>query len=123
MLALVGDRLRRFNELLRSEGAFYLFSLRLIPAVPFFVINVVMGLTPIRTRTFWWVSQLGMLPGTCVIVYAGSAVPTAQELAAKGTAGILTPQIVIALLLLGVFPIATKKIIARFRPVDSNSSS
>jgi uncharacterized membrane protein YdjX (TVP38/TMEM64 family) len=63
-----GERLAGFNGALEREGAFYLFTLRLIPAVPFFVINVVMGLTPIRVWTFWWVSQLGMLPGTCVFV-------------------------------------------------------
>ena len=59
-----GDRLAKFNEALEQEGAFYLFTLRLIPVVPFFVINVVMGLTPIKVTTFWWVSQLGMLAGT-----------------------------------------------------------
>ncbi|HCS55692.1 MAG TPA: TVP38/TMEM64 family protein, partial [Planctomycetaceae bacterium] len=69
-----GERLKTFNQSLEREGAFYLFMLRLIPAVPFFVINVVMGLTPIRARTFWWVSQLGMLPGTAVYVYVGASV-------------------------------------------------
>jgi uncharacterized membrane protein YdjX (TVP38/TMEM64 family) len=61
-----GDRLENFNRALEREGPFFLFTLRLIPAVPFFVINAVMGLTPIRTRTFCWVSQLGMLAGTSV---------------------------------------------------------
>lgn len=61
-----GDRLQSFNQSLEKEGPFFLFTMRLIPAVPFFVINAVMGLTPIRTRTFWWVSQLGMLAGTAV---------------------------------------------------------
>ena len=75
-----GERLKTFNESLDREGAFYLFTLRLIPAVPFFVINVVMGLTRIRTTTFWWVSQLGMLAGTCVYVYAGSTIPSLSQL-------------------------------------------
>jgi uncharacterized membrane protein YdjX (TVP38/TMEM64 family) len=75
-----GERLKTFNESLDREGAFYLFTLRLIPAVPFFVINVVMGLTRIRTTTFWWVSQLGMLAGTCVYVYAGSNIPSLSQL-------------------------------------------
>ena len=75
-----GERLKTFNESLDREGAFYLFTLRLIPVVPFFVINVVMGLTRIRTTTFWWVSQLGMLAGTCVYVYAGSNVPSLSQL-------------------------------------------
>lgn len=103
-----GDRLDKFNQSLQREGPFYLFSLRLIPAVPFFVINAVMGLTPIRARTFWWVSQLGMLPGTVVYVYAGSSVPSLQTLADKGLSAVFTPgqltQIVVAFVVLGVFP-------------------
>lgn len=76
-----GDQLQSFNQALEREGAFYLFTLRLIPAVPFFVINAVMGLTNIPTRTFWWVSQVGMLAGTCVYVYAGASIPRLQQLA------------------------------------------
>lgn len=102
------DRLDNFNRALEREGPFYLFSLRLIPAVPFFVINAVMGLTPIRARTFWWVSQLGMLPGTAVYVYAGSSVPNLRTLADKGLSAVFTPgqltQILVAFVVLGVFP-------------------
>jgi len=76
-----GQRLRIFNEALDRDGPLYLFSLRLIPAVPFFVINVVMGLTRIRTWTFWWVSQIGMLAGTIVYIYAGSSIPSLAQLA------------------------------------------
>ena len=83
-----GDRLVAFNQNLEKEVAFYLFTLRLIPAVPFFVINVVMGLTPMKTWTFWWVSQVGMLAGTAVYVYAGSSVPNLKALAEQGAAGI-----------------------------------
>jgi uncharacterized membrane protein YdjX (TVP38/TMEM64 family) len=75
------DQLKKFNEALDREGAFYLFTLRLIPAVPFFVINVVMGLTKIRTATYWWVSQVGMLAGTCVYVYAGTTIPSLSQIA------------------------------------------
>jgi uncharacterized membrane protein YdjX (TVP38/TMEM64 family) len=64
-----------------------------------------MGLTPIPTRTFWWVSQVGMLPGTIVFVYAGSQFPSLSVLAEKGASGILTPQLFIAFILLGIFPI------------------
>lgn len=110
-----GERLSGFNEALKREGAFYLLTLRLIPAVPFFVINLVMGLTPIKTRTYWWISQLGMLPGTAVYVYAGSQFPSLQELAENGTAGILSPQLLIAFVILGLFPIAVKKLMQRFR--------
>ncbi|MCH2123596.1 MAG: TVP38/TMEM64 family protein [Pirellulaceae bacterium] len=73
-------QLKTFNQALQREGAFYLFTLRLIPAVPFFAVNVVMGLTRMRTVTFWWVSQLGMLAGTIAYVYAGSTIPTLAQI-------------------------------------------
>jgi uncharacterized membrane protein YdjX (TVP38/TMEM64 family) len=108
----LGDRLARFNDQLRRDGPFYLFTLRLIPAVPFFVINAVMGLTPIATWTFWWVSQLGMLPGTAVYVYAGSSVPSLETLANAGIGAVFSPgqltRILIALALLGLFPLAAR---------------
>jgi uncharacterized membrane protein YdjX (TVP38/TMEM64 family) len=110
-----GDKLVAFNEALQREGAFYLFTLRLIPAVPFFVINVVMGLTPLKTSTYWWVSQVGMLPGTVVYVYAGSQFPDLQTLAEKGGAGLLTWDLLIAFTLLGVFPIVVKKVIGKWK--------
>ena len=116
-----GERLEKFNVALRKEGAFYLFTLRLIPAVPFFVINLVMGLTPIPARTFWWVSQVGMLPGTIVFVYAGSQFPSLSVLAEKGGSGILTPQLFIAFILLGIFPITVKKIMGRFKSMANPS--
>lgn len=105
-----GDRLEKFNRSLEREGAYYLFSLRLIPVVPFFVINAVMGLTPLKTRTFWWASQAGMLPGTLVYVYAGSQFPTLNELAERGAGGVLTPQLIAAFVLLGLFPLFAKRI-------------
>lgn len=106
-----GERLAGFNRALEKEGAFYLFSLRLIPAVPFFVINAVMGLTPIRTLTFWWISQLGMLPGTAVFTYAGSTLPDLQTLADKGAKGILSFELIVAFVILGLFPIVIKKVV------------
>lgn len=117
-----GDRLMTFNQALEREGAFYLFMLRLIPAVPFFVINVVMGLTPVRTPTYWWVSQLGMLPGTAVYVYAGSSVPNLTILAEQGVQGILSPQLLGAFALLGLMPLVLKKLVQRFRPVPPPES-
>lgn len=107
-----GDRLTAFNRALQHEGPFYLFTLRLIPAVPFFVINAVMGLTPIRPWTFWWVSQLGMLPGTAVYVYAGASVPSLSRLAAEGVRAVFSPvqlaQITTAFVLLGCFPLVVR---------------
>jgi uncharacterized membrane protein YdjX (TVP38/TMEM64 family) len=74
-----------------------------------------MGLTPMRVGTFWWVSQLGMLAGTLVFVYAGSSVPDLNTLAAQGTSGILTPQLFVAFAILGVFPLVVKKIMQAVR--------
>jgi len=121
-----GQRLESFNEALEREGPFFLFTMRLIPAVPFFMINAVMGLTPIRTFTFWWVSQLGMLAGTAVYVYAGSSVPNLQTLADDGIGAVFTPsqltQIVIAFVLLGVFPLIVRFAVKYFRRTDKTTT-
>jgi pyruvate/2-oxoglutarate dehydrogenase complex dihydrolipoamide dehydrogenase (E3) component/uncharacterized membrane protein YdjX (TVP38/TMEM64 family) len=101
-----GRQLQGINEGVAKEGAFYLFTLRLIPAVPFFVINLAMGLTPIRARTFYWVSQLGMLAGTVVYVLAGT-----QLAAIESPAGILSPGLIGAFVLLGLFPLAAKRFV------------
>lgn len=113
--ARFGNRLEAVNRAFEREGAFYLFTLRLITAVPFVLINPLMGLTPIRVWTFWWVSQLGMLPGTAVYVYAGSQFPDLKTLAEEGGAGVLSPELVAAFAMLGVFPIVTKKLIAKWK--------
>ena len=89
------------NQGVKKDGAFYLLTLRLIPAIPFFVINLVMGLTPMRARTFYWVSQLGMLPGTVVYVNAGVQLGLVEEISVKG---ILTPELIGSFVLLGIFP-------------------
>ena len=117
--ARFGDRLARFNQALAREGAFYLFTLRLVFAVPFFVVNLVMGLTPIRVRTFWWVSQLGMLPATCIYIYAASKVPSLKQLAEKGVGEIFSLELIVALGLLGIFPLVVKWIVGRFKPPES----
>ena len=113
--ARFGGRLNGFNAALDRDGAFYLLSLRLIPAVPFFVVNLVMGLTPIRTRTFAWVSQLGMLPGTCVYIFAGSRLPGLRQLADQGVREILTWQIAAAFVLLATFTLVVRFLHARRR--------
>ena len=89
------------NQGVKKDGAFYLLTLRLIPAVPFFVINLVMGLTPLRAWTFYWVSQLGMLPGTIVYVNAGAQLGLVEEISVSG---ILTPELIGSFVLLGIFP-------------------
>jgi pyruvate/2-oxoglutarate dehydrogenase complex dihydrolipoamide dehydrogenase (E3) component/uncharacterized membrane protein YdjX (TVP38/TMEM64 family) len=101
-----GHSLRTINAGIEREGAFYLFTLRLIPAIPFFAINLAMGLTPMRAVTFFWVSQLGMLAGTIVYVNAGT------RLAAIESPGdILSPELIGAFVLLGIFPLIAKKIV------------
>lgn len=118
--AKFGQKLKDFDDSLRKDGPFFLFTLRLIPAVPFFVINAVMGLTPVPARTFWWVSQLGMLPGTAVYVYAGSSVPDLQTLADKGVFAVLSAdqlfRITIAFVLLGSFPLLVRMLLKKLRP-------
>jgi uncharacterized membrane protein YdjX (TVP38/TMEM64 family) len=109
-----GDRLRTVDAALHQDGVFYLFLLRLTP-FPYFIINLVMGLTPMRVWTFWWVSQVGMLAGTCVAAYAGSTIPSARKLADEGVAGLFTPQLIVAFVLLGLFPFAARKLTARWR--------
>ena len=94
-----GDRLRPINEGVAREGAFYLFALRLVPAFPFFAVNLLMGLTPIRTATYYWVSQLGMFAGTVVYVYAGTQLGEFRV-----SAGLIG-----AFVLLGLFPLIAKK--------------
>ena len=101
-----GDRLKPINDGVQKEGAFYLFTLRLVPAFPFFVINLLMGLTPLPARTFYWVSQLGMLAGTLVYVNAGTQLAKIESLR-----GILSPGLLISFTLLGLFPLIAKKIV------------
>lgn len=103
--ARYGDRLAGFNRAIEREGAFYLFTLRLIPQVPFFVINAGMGLTKLPTRTFWWVSQLGMLPLTCVFVSVGANAPGLKEVAEQGLTSILNWRLITALALAGIAPL------------------
>jgi len=110
------ERVAAFNAAIEREGAFYLFTLRMIPQVPFFVINVAMGLTKLRTTTFWWVSQLGMLPGAAVFVLAGSSVKSLRELEERGLASLLDWKLALALALLGLAPLALKRLISLVRP-------
>ncbi len=104
------QRLDEINKGIEKDGAFYLFTLRLVPLVPFFVINLVMGLTRMKVRTFYWVSQLGMLAGTAVYVNAGTQLGRIDSLK-----GILSPGLIGSFVLLGVFPLIARKVIEAFR--------
>jgi uncharacterized membrane protein YdjX (TVP38/TMEM64 family) len=105
-----GQRLVAINQGVEREGSFYLFTLRLVPIFPFWMINLVMGLTRMKLRTFFWVSQVGMLPGTLVYVNAGRELGRIDSLG-----GILSPGLILSFVLLGIFPLATKKIVAWYR--------
>lgn len=101
-----GQRLASIDAGVEREGAFYLFALRLVPLFPFFLINLAMGLTRLPLRTYWWVSQLGMLPGTLVYVNAGRELGQLESLS-----GILSPGLLGAFVLLGVFPLIARKLL------------
>ncbi len=102
-----GDKLKTMNAGMAKEGGLYLFTLRLIPVFPFFIINLLMGLTPIRAWTFYWVSQIGMLAGTLVYVNAG-----AQLVRLDSLKDILSPELLFSFALLGLFPLIAKQIVS-----------
>ncbi len=110
MRARFGPTVAAINRGIDQEGSFYLFTVRLVPAFPFFVVNLVMGLTSMKTWTFYWVSQLGMLLGTAVFVNAGTELARLTSLK-----GILSPRILLAFVALGILPIISKKFIGAFR--------
>ncbi len=99
-----GDKLQSINDGIKEDGAFYLFTLRLVPVFPFFIINLVMGLTPIKTIQFYLASQIGMLAGTIVYVNAGTQLSKINSLK-----GILSPGLLISFILLGIFPLLANK--------------
>jgi uncharacterized membrane protein YdjX (TVP38/TMEM64 family) len=105
-----GDRLKTVNDGVKREGAFYLFTLRLIPAFPFWLINLVMGLTKMPLRRYYCVSQLGMLPGTIVFVNAGKELSKIDSLS-----GILSPGLILSFVLIGLFPLITKKLLNLYK--------
>ena len=105
-----GDKLTTINEGIKKDGAFYLFTLRLIPVFPFFVINVLMALTALKTWTFYWVSQLGMLLGTVIYVNAGTQLATLNS-----TGDILSIDLIISLCVVGLLPITAKLFIGIIR--------
>lgn len=105
-----GDRLTAINEGMKKDGALYLFSLRLVPVFPFFIVNLVMGLTPIRPVTYYFVSQLGMFPATLVFINAGT-----QLAKLESVAGILSPSLIFSFALLGIFPLIARKTVDSYK--------
>jgi uncharacterized membrane protein YdjX (TVP38/TMEM64 family) len=104
------DRIKKVNEGIEKEGAFYLFTIRLIPVFPFWMVNILFGLTKIPLFRFYWVSQLGMLPVTMVYVNAGKELAKIESLR-----GILSPGLIVSFVLIGGFPIMVKKLIANYK--------
>lgn len=104
--ARFGNRLKGIDEGIRRDGAFYLFTLRLVPAFPFFLINLLMGLTAMKASTYFWVSQIGMLAGTVVYVNAGTQLAQIESLA-----GIVSPGLLSSFALLGIFPLLARKLV------------
>ena len=111
------DRLKTFNEGVKRDGKFYLFSVRLVPVFPFFLVNLLMGLTPIKAWSYTWVSWIGMLAGTAVYVNAGT-----QLSQLKSVSGIFTPVILGSFVLLAVFPWLIKWLFARFSKLPEPSA-
>lgn len=101
-----GGRLTAINKGVEKDGAFYLFSLRLVPVFPFFIVNLLMGLTSLSTRTFYWVSQLGMLAGTAVYVNAGT-----QLAQIESTSDIVSPALIGSFVLLAIFPFIARRLV------------
>jgi len=101
------EQLQAINVGVQRDGGFYLFGLRMVPLFPFFIINLVMGLTRIPAWQFYWVSQLGMLPGTFVFVFAGTQLALVDSLS-----DVLSPGLIAALTLLGLFPLLARKSLA-----------
>lgn len=105
-----GAKLERLEAGIKREGALYLFSVRLIPPVPFFVVNIGMGLTPMRTRTYYWVSQLGMLPGTLLFATAGTRLSEVAQ-----PSDVLSPAMIGTLVLIAALPLASRALLNRLR--------
>lgn len=108
--ARFSDKLQKINEGVRNEGAFYLFTLRLVPAFPFFLVNLLMGLTPMKVGTYFIVSQIGMLPGTLAYINAGTELAQIESFKQ-----VLSPSLLLSFVFLGLLPIVAKKIVNTLR--------
>ena len=116
--AKFGELLETVNAGIEKEGAFYVFGLRLVPLFPFFVVNSILALTKLKTFTFYWASQLGMLAGTAVYVNAGTQISTIESLS-----DIATPKIIGSFLLLAIFPFIAKFILSLFKKKNTEVSA
>ena len=115
----LSGRYRQFFKGMQEDGPYYLFALRLSPYVPYFVVNLLMGLTSMRTWTFWWISQLGMLPMTCLYLWAGSELPGFRQLADEGPGQLVSPMLGLALLLVALVPLVIRLLVKRRLGVEN----
>ncbi len=109
----IARRWPNFYTALESGGAYYLLTMRLIPGIPFIVVNSLMGLTKMPTREYWCITLFGMLPGTCAFVWAGASAPRLQELSERGISSVLTWQLMLSLTALGLLPLALRRILKK----------
>ena len=121
--SLLGERFTAIDNAVKKDGAMYLFTLRLQPVFPFWLVNLAMGLTPISLGVFWWVSQLGMAPATAAFVYAGSTLPDLSVIAEKGASGLVSWKLLVALALLGLLPWCVRGLLAAIVHKSENTSS
>lgn len=111
-----GDKLQKINKGIEEDAAFYLFTLRLVPVFPFFMINTLVALTPMRFWTYYWVSQVGMFPATIVYVNAGKELGQIDSLS-----GLLSPSLIISFTVLGLFPLVVKKTLGWYQSWRGNN--
>lgn len=104
----LGDTLEKFNDQLKDSAAFYLFVTRLIPQIPFVLVNLLMGLSPISFKTFWWVSQAAMLPALLVFVWIGTTLPNLKTISEDGISSVLSWQLMLSLAATGLIPLAIR---------------
>lgn len=116
--AKFGDRLEAMNTGIEKEGAFYVFGMRLVPIFPFVMINSLLALTKLKTWTFYWASQIGMLAGTAVYVNAGTQIAQIDN-----PGDIANPKLIISFVLLGIFPIIAKKALGFLKARNSEERS
>lgn len=117
-----GPRITRIDAELAKNGIYYLFTLRLAPLVPFFVVNAAIGLTRVGILPFAWITLVGMLPSTAAYVYAGSTLPSLLELADGGVGQVIHPKLLIALAIVGILPLALRKLTEVLKQRSWNTS-
>lgn len=110
-----GTLAQKMAQAIEQHGATVVLMLRLAPTFPFFLVNILLALSPVRLRTFWWASQLGMLPGTAVFVAAGASLPSLKTLETQGTTGVLTWQTATAFVAIACLPVTIRQLLKKFR--------